>query len=513
MQVLLGSISNGLFAKSMEEFRALEKEMGRHGATRDLLRDFLTMAHAVSQGFVPPDAKSALANFKVAADSGQGVGLTFCVQAVGLQRAAARLAKQGDFEYDGEDFGILPGEPGKNGVEAEAVALWSVIRKLPQVVLSLPFVTPLRDLLHECVAVSFRDFMDSLYIPSMQISKGATHVDDSVRSQILCVVDPNKCMTRIEAATRVFTSESSEKVLPPSLLLNLFLDLVRALGDRDETWKLTYTPAGGGADRTVDIKPSGDNSMLTLLSLVSEVAVVFGFISQQMAGGDSDLPAIRDHALPPSVRAAVLHVSAWLKKTDLVFRQNIVVSEASEWPIKMQEAKVWHAAACILHASVKRRCVQALASDIEGFAQNLSKNAPAYNHIISDDQYLKPLAKRFLLQWPARAQHSDQSVILYKALENIRETHRLLAVQDDLMAICGDQMRMALNTLEETKKLLIIIAAVDIIQTMSGPEQRAQAGVLLARSGAGAKMPKALLAELQKVAGVAKQPASRKDST
>ena len=301
-----------------------------------------------------------------------------------------------------------------------------------------------------------------------------------------------------------------EKALPSSVLLNFFWDLVETLGDSDDVWKLAYTSSGGGGDRSIDIKRSGGNSMLKLLNLISEVAVVFAFISQQSTGGDSDLVTTRDHALLPSVRAALQHISAGLKKTDLVLRQSIDVSEESGWPIQAQEAKAWHGAACKLHAIVKRRCVEAVANDIGCFAQNLSKTAPAYSHIIADAHYMKVLAKRFLLQWSGRAQFSDQSVILYKSLENIRETHRLLAVQEELMAICGDELRMAQSTLDETKTLLIIIAAVDIIQSMSGPEQKTQAGVLLARSGASAKMPKALLAELEKVAGVAKQPPARK---
>lgn len=147
--------------------------------------------------------------------------------------------------------------------------------------------------------------------------------------------------------------------------------------------------------------------------------------------------------------------------------------------------------------TLKKRCVLDLGEVVERYAQNLAKQAPNYSHILGEEHYIKPLAKRFLLDWKGRKAFSEGMVVLHTALRNVRTTHTTFGITEDLELITGDSINLAKSIFDDGRVLLLVIACANCIQCMSGAEQKKEAAGLLARRGV--KIPQVLESALKDI--------------
>lgn len=497
----LDGLPQGIGAALVSRFERAKEALESNSRSRQLLRELFKKAVVLSTAkFVPESAASALDEVQSKANTAEGVDGSFCAKALALHRVANRLQQAKAFSFACDDFCIDCSADSGDDEDSTSITTvnWSDVSALPNTILELPMLRRAAELLSESIDVLLARFLEALCIPCFVFPGREPDADLELPAQIGGLVDVEKCKVQVAAFVAKLKDTSKTATTMASIHKRLFLDVLREFQEPGQRRSFDMSCLEVCPGGVVEGTPAEITPMVELLASLSDIAVSFGCVHTHFANSDSSASIVdQNHTLRPVLRAAIDHISSDLRGAELVLRQAAGTLARDKWPVKLEHAASWLRSATSLARNIKRSCVVGVATHISAFAQLVSQNTPGHSHIVNDDVYLKPVAKKFLLGWEGRAKHTDNAVALYKSLEHIRDLHGAFGLTDTLADIAGDQLQLGQSVLAEAKIVLSIIAGVSIVQTMSGAEQRTQAVALLAK--AEKQLPGALTAALKSI--------------
>ena len=211
---------------------------------------------------------------------------------------------------------------------------------------------------------------------------------------------------------------------------------------------------------------------------------------------------LKDHALRVEVKAAfrmLRDALPGLRSTveDKLLRLTDQNEEKVLWPDAFAALPSWLQRVDAFVQQAKRHMVKVLADDVEKYAQGVAKATPKVEHFVSDKVYLKPLAKKNLIEWRGRDAHSKETVALYGHMAGLASTHKELEVHESLDELAHDTKQYCEAIFNDAKRVITITAHVNAIQCLTGKEQSETVSALIA---AGHDIPGALRDELKKLA-------------
>ena len=114
---------------------------------------------------------------------------------------------------------------------------------------------------------------------------------------------------------------------------------------------------------------------------------------------------------------------------------------------------------------------------VDEVAESVAVNTPKWDHLISDNSYVKPLAKKQLLDWPGRKQLSAKVIDLFHVLSDASKTFCALGLGralEDHPTYKGS-VNAAQKVFQAGKICVKIIAYVNVIQSLTGDDQKSAA--------------------------------------
>ena len=121
-----------------------------------------------------------------------------------------------------------------------------------------------------------------------------------------------------------------------------------------------------------------------------------------------------------------------------------------------------------------------LKAAVESVAFATIEQTPKYSAFINDKTYVRPLAKKHLIDWKGRDRLTTLAVDLFHALSTLAKTEvdlSLTAMVDPLR----DEIASYNDAFTAAKLALAVIATVQCIQEKAGPEQLSDAEALLSK--------------------------------
>ena len=130
---------------------------------------------------------------------------------------------------------------------------------------------------------------------------------------------------------------------------------------------------------------------------------------------------------------------------------------------------------------LSRHGLVCVVEDILAVAETLSKAAPRWDRMISDNMFVKAQVKKHLIEWKGRDAHSASAVQLYRALTSLKSDHAALGAQHSLEELAHDQLRVASAVYKGAKQLLTIVAYCNVLLGLTGEQQHLAAVELMAK--------------------------------
>lgn len=162
--------------------------------------------------------------------------------------------------------------------------------------------------------------------------------------------------------------------------------------------------------------------------------------------------------------------------------------------------------------NVLKRSVFAFVVDaLNSFSQKVVNSIPPYDHLINNEKYIKSQVKKTLLDWSGRVLLSERSVELHKLVASASAAYASLGLGDKMEDDCEwkDVIGTISGCLAAAKKAIYVIAYATVVQLEAGSKQVASARALAAKDH---DIPKALMDEVLRISGVAKQASKRSAS-
>lgn len=166
------------------------------------------------------------------------------------------------------------------------------------------------------------------------------------------------------------------------------------------------------------------------------------------------------------------------------------------WVASDKTLSEWVLRAGQVLSHVQKHCLQVAAHEVQQLADGLSKSAPKISHFVNDEHYLKPLAKKHLLDWKGKEVFSDSTVVLFQRMSGLAKLHGTFGLKEPLAELVPECESVAKTVFAECSHIIRVLACVNCVQTLTGEEQFQTAQELLAKKQT---LPKALLSEVEAI--------------
>ena len=136
---------------------------------------------------------------------------------------------------------------------------------------------------------------------------------------------------------------------------------------------------------------------------------------------------------------------------------------------------------------------------VDKLTKDVQSHTPKFEHYMNDAEMSKKLVKARLLNYASHAVLLDQSVALFRAVSDvsrIKEKFKVTGADDDE---ANEPLAKATTAFRNAKTALTVLSAVTIVFGTQGPNVGKVANEFANKHGAA--LPKALLAELESLAG------------
>jgi len=170
--------------------------------------------------------------------------------------------------------------------------------------------------------------------------------------------------------------------------------------------------------------------------------------------------------------------------------------------MERESLTAWAMETASIFMALEKHALGVAASSLMTSSTALLKSAPRYEHIISDDVFLKPLAKRTLIDnWTGFKKFKDAVVTLFKDLTQIAEDHGDFQMRAPLEEMFHEQITVANANFRLASKIVKLVSHVQIVTVLTGEGQKTDASDVLANPASiqFASVRKALEAIIAKV--------------
>ena len=143
--------------------------------------------------------------------------------------------------------------------------------------------------------------------------------------------------------------------------------------------------------------------------------------------------------------------------------------------------------------------VSMMVCEVDKLTKDVQSHTPKFEHYMSDAEMSKKLVRARLLNYASHAVLLDQSVALFRAVSDvsrIKEKFKVTGADDDE---ANEPLAKATTAFRNAKTALTVLSAVTIVFGTQGPNVGKVANEFANKHGAA--LPKALLAELESLAG------------
>lgn len=241
-----------------------------------------------------------------------------------------------------------------------------------------------------------------------------------------------------------------------------------------------------------------------LFMLLSHVASTIAYISTKFLAGADPVSVTRDYLLKPELEMATMELRAKVNLTiDRLDKKDfgdLQVWDLVSWSMPLRYSSLWLQR---IRGSFPLMCKGFVAKAIENMsslAQEVVRVTPKVSLIINGDRLSDNLARKHMLNSPARSALNDKAKDLFKALRDICRIHSTFALKPalDEDEDFSDSIALGRQSFDEAKAAITSIAALHVILELKRDEQATQAQQLLQTKAS--ILPKAILDRLQKIA-------------
>ena len=175
--------------------------------------------------------------------------------------------------------------------------------------------------------------------------------------------------------------------------------------------------------------------------------------------------------------------------------------DETPWMLSITDMVTWVNSVEVLVQRFRRFMVGAMLADTYTLAEQLTKDTPQYGHYISDDAYRSTLAKRNLLNYTKTESLTQDSVLLFRLLQEISTLFRDFGLGKAVTegTQFGESVACCQSAFRGAKRALTVVAAVQVIEGPKSQATKDSAGALLKKKG---DLPTSMIPLLEHVAGI-----------
>ena len=363
---------------------------------------------------------------------------------------------------------------------------WAAVRDLHTSVCHHPLFGRIEALMKECVQLLVSDFAIALNLHAV---KPYAKVDTSAGAGdvVAALIDTKLACVGTKAAA--YFDESSNEVTTAEDLKRLLENVFECVGGVGPFRLLL-----GAMTRDAELEFSSADQVFRVFDFfvsIHKQIVAFGYLASMYM--QSDGFALHGNALKASVVRALKTLHAASASTDVdEFCRSIGEHSGQLDPTVL----AWQPEAKKAVPIVKVYFFSQLKAAVESVAFATIEQTPKYSAFINDKTYVRPLAKKHLIDWKGRGRLTTLAVDLFHALSTLAKTEvdlSLTAMVDPMR----DEIASYNDAFTAAKLALAVIATVQCIQEKAGPEQLSDAEALLSK---GHDIPESLQQALISVA-------------
>jgi hypothetical protein len=257
------------------------------------------------------------------------------------------------------------------------------------------------------------------------------------------------------------------------------------------------------ATEPVTVSTSEALTMMTLHKHVHGVSSAVLYMGLELQGQKSS--CLAEHVMRQDVLRAMDFMDEQLEsacglKTSHEREFNGMLAQDIAWLVPMQVIDSWLAAAVVASKLFKEQLFKFATMDVQSLANHLEQRIPKTDHICNDKIFVKTLVKKALLTNTALNKIlSSETIKLFHALSQLGVLHKRFGLEDPSKhPVYCDIINHAQACFDNAKYTVSIIAAATVIIILKGPQQKAEASVLLEKKKD--SLPKAIVVELSSIA-------------
>ena len=136
----------------------------------------------------------------------------------------------------------------------------------------------------------------------------------------------------------------------------------------------------------------------------------------------------------------------------------------------------WQAKVANLIKDFKTFILGNVANQVAAWSTTFIKSPPRFDHIVSDEVLMLPLAETTLLKkWKGRDAFADDSVALFDAITRLSEDHMLFGFDEPLLEMFHSSVYSMIENFKFSRKVVKLVSHLEIICWETGEDQRASA--------------------------------------
>ena len=413
--------------------------------------------------------------------------------------------------YVGHEISIIIFDDGDRGVSFRGSL--ERAKSLTEDLLQLSLPPFVLDLAGQSTQLVLNSYIASLQTRSLLPGKLPDVVgDERVVECIDLLVDKEAIAESMKFTAMMFSDAKNDHVWPSDALHALLRTLLASMpvvGFELSIHELCNVD-GGSTPRPVPLPEARlcVDQVCVLYSSASHVALALAFLQTKFISGSEG--CIRDHKLKSDIENAINFVRQTVSK----LLQTIDGPEFSAfethysdmpWLLSKAACKQFLLSVQALTPSICRWCIVRLVADMDAVSIDLANQTPAWNHYISDTNFLPLMAKKNLLQWPWRKQLNETAAAMFGMIADSSRLHTSWGLQPSLRADdeFGETMFLASTLFGSAKTAITMIACCSVLLEKKGDDRASQALTLLQHKRE--VLPKTIITELEKAAATANQ--------
>ena len=208
-----------------------------------------------------------------------------------------------------------------------------------------------------------------------------------------------------------------------------------------------------------------------------------------------------NHSVRPDVSFALDFVESQAQNIRWRLQNDANIFKSPEakptvWKHPWHYLQMWVSASAKAATAVRQLIYRAVVLDVQQLAQQVEKHTPKFDHFLNDKTFGRTLIRRHLLHNPYRDSLGKESVDLFHGLSQLGALNGTANsnLRTKGEATHDEIVDYARSVFASAKLAVTVTAAVHVCLVLSGPDQKAQATLLVQKKAD--ELPKTLLAEL-----------------